>query len=564
MEDKTPAKREGDRSTLFGRTPPERLEPLGFRAGWLSQNSVLELIGAQTRRRPEALALADADGELSYAQMMASARAFAGQLQQAGVQREDLVGVFMPRGRNWACAILGIWMVGAVYLPLEVSAPEARTSAILSRSRLKWFAAAPSDASTSAVLADQAQLVAFLEGSPAGALPVADTAISPNSLAYVIFTSGSTGEPKGASVEHGGMLNHLFSKIEDLKITSRDRVAQIAAASFDISVWQVFAALVAGAECHIASDEVAHDPALISAFLRHRAITVAQLVPSLMRAAMASRRGFRGQETDPLGLRLLSLTGEAAPPAVCQDILQRYPQLTLLNAYGPTECSDDVTHYLVDDPRLLDAPTTPIGSAVRNAELYVLSDQGSKWTVTPKGEVGELLVAGPCVGRGYLNDIARTLEAFDTAPGLQGVTRFYRTGDLVRVRQDDLLEFVGRRDRQVKVRGNRVELGDIEAALERCPGVQQAIVVLAAPAANPRQRLAPQEAPSLIAFVAPTDASLDVLALRSAVEQLLPSYMRPDRYLSLREFPLTSNGKVDLKALAFQAGAVDLCRTESS
>ncbi|WP_253780960.1 condensation domain-containing protein, partial [Goodfellowiella coeruleoviolacea] len=344
----------------------------------------------------------------------------------------------------------------------------------------------------------------------------------------MIFTSGSTGRPKGAMVHRRGMINHLLAKVEDLALSEGDTVVLSAPLTFDISVWQLLAGLVVGGRVRAVGRETAADP---KALFGLAGMTVLEVVPSLLRAALDLWDS--GVAAPELGLRWLVVTGEALPWDLCVRWLDRYPGIPLVNAYGPTECSDDVTHALIDQAAVAHAVAAgagdglgvraPIGRAVRNTQLYVLGDDLQP---VPVGVVGELYVGGVGVGRGYLGDAARTASTFVANPF--GAGRLYRTGDRVVYRSDGQLEFVERRDFQVKVRGHRIELGEVEAALRSLPGVRDVAVAVVAG--------------RLVGYVV---GQADLAEVRG----LLPDYMVPSVLVELAALPLTANGKVDRKAL---------------
>jgi amino acid adenylation domain-containing protein len=364
----------------------------------------------------------------------------------------------------------------------------------------------------------------------------------------VIYTSGSTGLPKGALVEHKGMLNHLYAKIVDLQLTAADRVAQTASQCFDISVWQALAALLVGGQVHLFEDDIAHNPARLLAEVERHRITVLESVPSLLRVMVESAAEAGAAARPSLAaLRWMIPTGEALPPELCRAWFQVYPNVPLLNAYGPTECSDDVTHAPIFGPPAGDVVRMPIGRPVANMRLYVLD---AARRPVPIGVVGELYVGGIGVGRGYLNDPARTNEAFSADPfDPRPDARLYKTGDLGRWRADGMLEYVGRVDHQVKLRGFRIELGEIEAVLRQHAGVAD-VAVLAREDVPGRQEL--------VAYVAPPAGGMAPAPreLREFVGARLPAYMVPSAVVALERLPLTPNGKVDRRALPAPQRAV--------
>ncbi|RKG99379.1 amino acid adenylation domain-containing protein, partial [Corallococcus sp. CA053C] len=406
-------------------------------------------------------------------------------------------------------------------------------------------ALAPRLASALALLPPESRpRVLSLEASLSAASPEHALAprASPSHLAYVIFTSGSTGTPKGAMVEQRGMLNHLHAKVRDLALSPSDVVAQTASQCFDISIWQFFCALLVGGQTLILPDDVAHSPGALLESLEREAVSIVETVPSLL-LAMLDEADALGPSRPAFGhLRFMLATGEALPAETARRWLQAWPAVPLLNAYGPTECSDDVTHAL-----LTSAPTSasvPIGSPLCNTRLYVLDAHARP---CPLGVPGELFVGGVGVGRGYLLDPLRTAasfvpDPFSSVPG----ARLYRTGDRVRWLPDGALEFLGRIDFQVKVRGFRIELGEIEAFLSRLPSVRDVVVV--------GREDVPGDA-RLVAYVcARPDHTLDTEALRAHLAEHLPEYMVPSAFVLLDALPLSSNGKVDRKALPAPSG----------
>jgi amino acid adenylation domain-containing protein len=354
-------------------------------------------------------------------------------------------------------------------------------------------------------------------------------ASAPDDLAYVIFTSGSTGKPKGAMVEQRGMLNHMFGKLSSLEIGADDVLAQTASPAFDICVWQFLSALLVGARTVVLEDAVAFDPERLLAAVERENVSVLQTVPSMMRSLLDACDDAVSLRT----LRVLVPTGEALGTRLSQDWLERFPAIPLVNMYGPAECSDDVTWHAIRT-RPADGSTIPIGRPTANNRIYILD---RRMQPVPIGVKGEICVDGIGVGRGYLHDAAQTAKAFPAHPlGRPG--RFYRTGDVGRLRPDGVIEFHGRVDFQVKVRGFRIELAEIESALARCEGVSEAVVVAREDAPGDKR---------LVAYLAgsPPDAS----ALRQQLGAQLPDYMVPAAFVTLPRLPTTPNGKIDRKSL---------------
>ncbi|GAA0570440.1 hypothetical protein GCM10009546_36580 [Actinomadura livida] len=438
---------------------------------------------------------------LSYSGLAAQARRLATLLEDEGVEPGTVVGVGGPRSASVIAAFLAIELVGALYVPADETWPAGRVRDVLDQAGASVLLLADDGAGDAEALRQGAAdagcrvvRIAAADGlEPWPGEPRLDALDQPR---YVLFTSGSTGRPKGAVVEHQGMVNHLWAKIVDLELTGADVVAFTAPLGFDISIWQMLCPLLLGGRVDVVGDEVAHDPVAFARAVDDRGITIVELVPTMVRhllddLAPGSREsGATTPQTPrqrPLpGLRWMIATGEELPAELSRRWLDAMPHARLLNAYGPTECSDDVTHHTVTagDLRLL---RLPIGTPVVNARLYVLreGDDGT-WAACDAGETGELFVGGVVVGRGYLGDDERTREAFYRDPfGDSPTGRLYRTGDAVRLlgageggEDRPTLQYLGRVDRQVKIAGVRMELGEIEAVLQRHPSVGAAAVVV--------------------------------------------------------------------------------------
>ncbi len=455
----------------------------------LPDTRVHHLIAAHAAQRPDALAVTSPAGNLTYRELEERAAAVAAHLGSRELGPDDLVGVLGERTADFIVAVLGIWQAGAAYLPIDPAWPRARSRHVLRQAgcALVLTSGAPGEAwqATASDADDAAELVAVadLRGPAAG--PAAAPAAAPDlgdrdrsGLAYVIFTSGSTGQPKGAMVEHVGMLNHVLVKVHELGLTTSDVVIQNASQAFDISVWQMFAPLVAGGRVHLVGDEPAHDPVLLMREADRAAAAVLEVVPSMLHMILDHLEAAAARP--PLAsLRWLLATGETLPPELCRRWLALYPTIPVVNAYGPTECSDDVTHHVIATPPDPAAELVPIGRAVANTRLYVMAEEHGVYRLCAPGTEGELFVAGPCVGRGYVNDADTTRKAFFRDPFWPSPdARIYRTGDLVRQGDDGTLEFLGRTDRQLKLRGHRIQPEEIEAALREHPSVKDAVVLL--------------------------------------------------------------------------------------
>jgi len=522
------------------------------------ESIVAELFEQQARRTPQATAVSCGPTSLTYSQLNQRANQLAHRLIAAGIGAESVVALLADRDCDFLAAILGLFKAGAAYLPLDPLHPAMRHRQVIEQSRAnvllhsEAFAAAV-DQALEGVDADRRPLVRPLSARNwENTLELRDDdpppRCTPRNLAYVIYTSGSTGLPKGAMVEQRGMINHLWAKARDLGLNSDDVVAQTASQCFDISVWQFLAPLVVGGQVRIVPAEQAIDPVELLREVRDGGVTVLETVPSLLRVLLDE---VEGDDVTLNRLRWLIATGEALPLDLCrrwQDLANA--QARLLNAYGPTECSDDVTHYELRELPIGGHSRVPIGRAIANTRLYVLD----KYLMpVPVGVPGELYVGGDGVGRGYLGAGAVTADTFVPDPfATDGGARLYRTGDICRYLPTGDIEFLGRVDQQVKVRGFRIELGEIEAVLATHESVRECVVEARGDTSEKR----------LVAYVTTnSDASINAVTpqrLWDYVRERLPEYMAPSSIVVLDQLPLTPNGKIDRKALPAPDYAKDL------
>ncbi|HEY1348560.1 MAG TPA: amino acid adenylation domain-containing protein [Ktedonobacteraceae bacterium] len=461
--------------------------------------SLTRLFEAQVARTPDTIALSCQGAQLSYQQLNAQANRLARRLQAQGVGPETLVALLLCRGLPFITALLAVLKAGGAFLPLDPAYPVARVQQMLRQSRACLLLTAHSQAARLAeIQADLPGCAALLLDEPWPREQESDNLSSwqtPECLAYVFYTSGSTGVPKGAMVNVAGMLNHIAAKSADVQLSGADVLAQNGPPGFDIVVWQCLAALLVGGRTAVLSEEEASDPAQLVQALVEQQVSVLQVVPSLLRALVAEiEEQDEAARPALFSLRWVVPTGDALPTDLCRQWRRLYPQIPLLNTYGSTECSDDQCHLVIGPDELWDAelPIAPIGRPIPQMQAYVLD----RWLLpVPSGVTAELYIGGTGVGRGYLYDAQRTAEAFLADPfSARPGARLYRTGDLARMLPDGTLEFVGRADQLVKVRGHRIEPGEIEQALRDLPLVRDAVVLA-------RQRQTGDK--TLVAYVVP-------------------------------------------------------------
>ncbi|QRO02855.1 amino acid adenylation domain-containing protein [Archangium violaceum] len=503
------------------------------------RDTVVSLLSAHAQRTPHKPALAFDGGQWSYSELDAHTHRVARVLAAQGVGPESLVALVGPRSEATVRAVLSIHRAGGAFLPLESRLPPARIAQVLAESRAP-FALSLGDSDSllaealSRLPAHQRPRLLSLSGWEAQSPEPLPRRDSPDCLAYVLFTSGSTGVPKGVMIDQRGMLNHILGMQLSLGLSSEEVLAQTAALSFDISVWQMLGAFALGATTWLFQDELVREPARLAHALESAGVTSVQLVPSVLQSMLED--GQASSLPSFSRLRRMVTIGEALPPSLCRSWFSLFPSIPLHNAYGPAEASDTATvHSLHAAPS---RASTPIGTPKANMEVYVLDDSLQP---VPVGVVGELFIGGVGVGRGYLNRPELSAERFlphpfSSSPG----ARLYRTGDLGRRLPDGTLEFVARADFQVKVRGMRIELAEIESALLRLPSVRSAVVMA-------RERRPGDK--YLVGFVVAEPGNSEA-SLQQALGRALPGYMVPARFVLLESLPLSPNGKVDRKALA--------------
>ncbi|MBW4611022.1 MAG: amino acid adenylation domain-containing protein [Hassallia sp. WJT32-NPBG1] len=432
------------------------------------QQCIHELFAAQVERTPDAIAVVLENQQLTYRELNSRANQLAHDLQSLGVGADVLVGICMERSLEMVVGVLGILKAGGAYVPLDPSYPQARLAFMLEDSQ-------------ATILLTQKKLLANLPQHTtkvicldAGWESIAPentdnptATITPANLAYVIYTSGSTGQPKGVMIPHRGIVNRLLWGLEHYQLTPADRILQKTSFSFDVAVWEMFAALLSGARLVMARPGGHQEPNYLVRVMAQEQITLVDFVPAMLQLILEEP----GLETCT-ALRYVTCGGEALPIEVRDRFFARLDGVELHNCYGPTEVSIDATTWKVEPH----SPVIAIGRAIANQQVYILDEYLQP---VPLGVPGELYVGGAGLARGYLNNPDLTAEKFIPNPFSEELgTRLYKTGDLARYLPDGNIEFLGRRDEQVKIRGFRLELGEIETALRHHPAVEEAVVLM--------------------------------------------------------------------------------------
>lgn len=487
------------------------------------------LFEQQAARSPEATALEFAGGTMSYGELDARASRLAAMLRERGVRTETLVGLACERSPHMLVALLGIMKSGGAYVPLDLDAPAVRLTDVLEQCG-KPLVVTTTESRRWIPLVTENDVVYVDRVSGRQPTLSEPAAVDAGNLVYVMFTSGSTGRPKGVMTEHAPVVNRLRWMMCNHSLGGADKVLQKTPVIFDVSVWEMFWPLSVGATLVIARPGGHRDTDYLVRTIVEAGVTVAHFVPSML-------HGFveHPQVAQCTSLTRVFCSGEALTPALQERFFARL-HASLHNLYGPTEAAIEVSYW----PCVPGSATVPIGYPIDNVRLYVLDERQRP---VPDGEPGELLIAGLPVARGYLDRPDLSAQVFLNDPYGPPGERMYRSGDRVMRRADGALEYLGRLDDQVKLRGQRIELGEVEASLQSHPWVSQAVVALKS-GGETDQRLVGYLVPGPQAEVSKLEA-----ALRSHVRDRLPGYMIPSAFVIVDRIPLSPAGKVDRQAL---------------
>jgi amino acid adenylation domain-containing protein len=500
---------------------------------------VHQLFQAQAARTPDAIAVAFEEQEVTYRGLNHKASQLARYLNGIGVGANTLVGISMERSVEMIVAILGVLKAGGAYVPLDPTYPQDRLAFMAEDTEARilltqsHIVAGLTNLRLTPICLDTEWdvIVAANEHAPA---EIEDRGqnISAERPAYVIYTSGSTGQPKGVIAPHRAVTNMILWMQTAYQMTPQDRLLQKTSFSFDASAWEFFWPLVVGAKLVVARPYAEKDGAYLVESLKERQITFLQLVPSLLKL-LVEQEGLDGCAS----LSHVFCGGEALPGRVCERFFERLPDTKLTNVYGPTETTMHVTVY--ECSKEMGEGIAPIGRPVGNTEIYIADGHLQP---VPIGVAGEALIGGSQVANGYLNRASLTATRFIPDPHGKSEGRvLYRTGDLARYRPDGNIEFLGRIDHQVKLRGYRIEIGEIESVLRQHASVSEAVVITREDTPGDK---------CLVAYVvAKADQSIKVGGLRGHLSEKLPEYMLPSAFVLLDRLPLMTNGKVNRQAL---------------
>jgi amino acid adenylation domain-containing protein len=507
-----------------------------FEAGEQPQLCLHDLVETRAQRTPDTSAVVWNDESLSYRMLANRANRLAHYLRTLGVGPEVRVGLYGERSSEMVVGILGILKAGGVCVPLDPSHPLDRLNDMIDDVRpavvvtVSDLASRLTTATRHIVCldADRAAIAAQPDMAPA-------SGVCPDHPAYVLYTSGSTGRPKGVVLSHRSLVSYIIGAVRQCEITSSDRVLQFASFGFDVALEEVFMAFYAGATLVLRPSDLGTMESFMDVLDRER-ITVADLPTAFWHAWVQSDAFNRGLSDN---LRLVMIGGEAALTAVYDKWARNHGDITLMNLYGPAETTISASFFHCQSGSVSNGPAIPIGRPFPGVHTYVLDRHLAP---VPIGLPGELYIGGHGVARGYWNQPALTADRFVPDPfGGEGGARLYRTGDLCRYRTDGVIEFLGRIDRQVKVRGHRIEPSEIETALRQHEAVAEAVLLV---------RDDPSGDKRLIAYVQQRlENQTDSESLRRYLMHKLPNYMVPAQIVLIERWPLSPNGKIDRRAL---------------
>ncbi|MHC5820052.1 MAG: non-ribosomal peptide synthetase [Nostoc sp.] len=513
-------------------TPEERYQLLikwnNTAVSYPQDKCIHQLFEEQVKLTPNAIAVIFEDQKLTYQQLNERANQLAHYLQEKGVDREVLVGIFVERSLEMVVGLLGILKAGGAYVPLDPSYPADRLVYMLS------------DAAVSILLTQQSLVDSLPENQAQVVCLDSDwqiiahysqenpiSQVTSENLVYVIYTSGSTGKPKGVMNLHRGICNNLLRTIDSYPLIASDRILQITPFSFDVSVWEIFWPLIAGATLVVAKVEGHKDTTYLIHLIAQQQVTQINFVPSMLQVFLQ-----QANLENCLCLQRVFCGGEALSYQLTQQFFNRF-NCEFYNFYGPTETAVDATYWQCTPQS--NYQIIPIGRPIANTQIYILDSQLQP---VPIGISGELHIGGTPLARGYLNRPELTAQKFINNPFGNG--KLYKTGDLARYLPDGNIEYLGRIDNQVKLRGLRIELGEIESVLDTHSQVAKTVVII---------REDPAKNQQLVAYVVRKDQSLTPGELRRLLQQKLPAYMIPSAFVILSELPLNPNGKIDQNKL---------------
>jgi amino acid adenylation domain-containing protein len=390
------------------------------------------LFKKQVNIKPNKIAISDCNNQLTYEELDIKINQYATNLIYSGVGKNSIIGVLLERTVDWIAYIIAILKIGCTYLPISTQYPINRIEYIINDINLKYIVVDNPKKYSKLKNIMLIDLKLFLDNNKS----LFNDVITYSDISYVLYTSGSTGNPKGVMVKHKGMLNHIYAKINDLTLNSNDVIAQNASQSFDISIWQSLTSLLIGGQTHIMEDDIVNNPRKFIQEINRKNISILEVVPSYLNLLLKLVR-----KNNLWNLKYLISTGEMLHSTIANRWLDLFPSIPIVNAYGPTEASDDITHFIMKDKCLYD--NIPIGKPIQNMNVYIVND---KMELCNLNEKGEICVSGIGIAKGYINDSKKTNMVFIENPFCKKYKVLYKTGDIGSWIDNNIIMYYGRKD----------------------------------------------------------------------------------------------------------------------
>ena len=496
---------------------------------YAENKTLVALFEEQVEQTPDLTAVVFGEYSISYRRLNEEANRLANYLRMHhAIQKDDLIGIMLERSDRMVVAMIGVLKSGAAYVPIDPEYPKARKEFITKDTGIQVLITQTAHIFDLDYYAGEVFAMDAQQDSLNTSTSNTGTNVQPQDLAYVIYTSGSTGQPKGVMIEHRAIANTVQAQKTIFELKEGVRGLQFASSSFDASVWELFSVISSGGTLHIVNEECKKDAVALENYIFKNKIEFATLPPAYLQLLNMEK------------LQTINNLITAGEPANRDQVNTFTNYGTYYNAYGPTESSVCASIFKIARGTKIDTGNVPIGGPIPNTRLYILDNTHA---LQPVGTIGEICIGGAGLARGYLNQNTLTSEKFVSDPFRKG-ERIYRTGDLGRWLEDGNIEFIGRKDDQVKLRGYRIELTEIENALKAYPGVDAAVLII---------KTGKNENKEMLAYVLSKEALLPN-ELRNYLGNILPAFMMPDHFIHIADLPLTSNGKVDKKKLPSPQG----------
>ncbi|MCX8131600.1 MAG: non-ribosomal peptide synthetase [Clostridia bacterium] len=492
-------------------------------------NDIYSLFRQQVLVCKDKIAIQNGNKTMSYNELQDSVSHISVKLIEKGICKQDIVAIYMKNSIETVVAMLAVLNIGAVCLPIDIRSPEMRVMQIITHSNAKSLLY--SEIPVKSLPADQQIFITLENTFTHETLSQHNCTIYGHDPAFCIYTSGSTGNPKGVMLSHSGIINHMEAKRTLLYINESSILCQSFSIGFVATIWQILTPLTTGAKLVIYNEDILQNAYTLFQRIEKDSVEVVSLIPQFLLAYLMLIQGGM-KKIELKNLKYIILTGEKVDPEIVNMFYQLYA-IQLINAYGQSECSDDTLHYVIQ--RKTNYEEIPIGKPINNVWLYILDEEMSR---VQQGQKGELCIFGQCLAIGYLNDTEMTQKKFVPNPFAQN-QKIYKTGDFVKELDDGNLLYIGRVDNQVKIRGHRIELEEIEAVINQFKGISQSIVKVTV--INESDKM-------LEAFYI-SDVDLNIVQIKDYLSQKLPMYMIPSKFTRIKEFIYTQNGKVDRNRL---------------